>query len=271
MIYCRELDKEYSDKESIFKALKENEKKICLIKSSREYKSIDKGQYAYSNLLLKNDSEIKSIPFIKEGFVYPVINTTRYMDSHSDVHFDGIWKKSVSEQNGKIFYVSNHLISIDNVIAWPENVKLMTMLVDWSLVGKNYAGQTEALIFEIAEKNIKKQNVIDAINERRSLTGSVRMGYVKIRMAINSDNPDYKENKVYFDEKINLIVNNELAYDLGYFFGVEEAKIIKEGSLELNPSNDATNIIYNTEPPMALNKPEPLKKALDFNYLINNI
>ena len=272
MIYCRTLEKEFISKEAIFKALKENEKKIILIKCSNEYKSSDKGQYAYPNLTKLNNSEIKGVAFVKDDYIYPVINTTRYMDSHDDVHFDGIWTKSINEQTGKIFYVSNHIVSIDNVIAWPENVNMKTALVDWALVGKNYAGQTEALIFEIARKDVKKDNVLKAIDEKRPLTGSVRMRYVKMRMAINSEDPSYKENKAYFDEKINLIVNKEIAIELGYFFGVEEAKIIKEGSLELNPSNDATKIIYNIEPPvMALNKPEPSKKTLNFKFMLNNL
>jgi uncharacterized Zn ribbon protein len=166
------------------------------------------------------------------------------MDDQDDVHFDGIWKKSLSEQSGKIFYLSGHSKKIDDVIAWPEDVRAFTQMIDWTSVGKNYAGQTEALIFEIPEDKLKKGSAVDAIRERRKVQGSVSMIYVKINMGIDSTDKDYSVNKAYFDSKINLIANKDAVKEQGYFFGVEEAKINKEGSLVLQGSNDATEIIY---------------------------
>jgi len=73
----------------------------------------------------------------------------------------------------------------------------------------------------------------------------VRMQYVKIKLAINSSIAEDIEYKKYFDEKIDLIANKSVALEQGYFWGVEEAKIHKEGSLVLFGSNDATAILSN--------------------------
>lgn len=276
MIYCKTLDKSFINKDDLFREIKANEDKIISLKRAEKYLSAEKGQLSISGGYLKIDTALKSGLPVKSGYVYPVINTTRYMDNHADVHFDGIWKKSLSEQGGEIFYLSGHSMKIDDVIAWPEDVKAFTTLLNWSSVGKNYEGQTEALVFEIQESKMKKDSAIHAIKERRKVQGSVAMFYVKIIMGVNSDDKDYAINKAYFDSKINLIANKERALDEGYFFGIEEAKINREGSMVLFGSNDATEIIYNDEPPIkgTLNIMKPdgtTSKEINYEYLIKNL
>jgi hypothetical protein len=243
-LYCRTLDKIFRTKKELFKELKLNEDKIISLKKAKEYKSAEKGQISISGAYLKTDIANKAGLDTKVGFVYPVINTTRYMDDQDDVHLDGLWKKTLQEQTGKIFYLAEHSKKIDDVIAWPEDVKVFTQLIDWSFVGKDYQGQTEALIFEIDESKLKKQSALEAIKERRKVQGSVSMFYVKVNMAIDSTDKEYSVNKAYFDSKIDLIANKDKALEQGYFFGVEEAKIGKEGSMVLFGANDATEIIY---------------------------
>jgi hypothetical protein len=244
MIYCKQLNREFETKEQLFKALKSNEEKLISLKKTKIYESAKKGQISFIGAYLKQDIATKAGLQVKDGFVYPVINTTNYMDSHDDVHFPGIWKKTLQEQQGKIFYLSSHMRDLDNVIAWPENVKAFTSSIDWQLVGKDYTGKTEALIFEIAQSNIIKESALDAIKERRKVQGSVAMQYVVIKLAVDSVAKEYKVNKEYFDKRINEIANKKEVIEQGYFFGVEEAKIANEGSLVLQGSNDATEIIY---------------------------
>ena len=83
------------------------------------------------------------------------------------------------------------------------------------------------------------------------------MRYIHIKLAINSNDEDYIENKSYFDARVNEIANKEVAIERGYFWGVEELGIFKEGSLVVaGGSNDATAIIYE-------NKQEPLDNTLE--------
>lgn len=231
----------------MFKELKENEEKIIGLKKASIFKSCDKGQFSPSNNI--KGGVAKSALNMKDGFIYPVINTTKYMDSHDDVHFDGIWNKSLSDNAGKLYYVMDHTLSVNSVIAYPADIKAYVKSVLWTDLGKNYEGETQALIYEISKDSLVNSQALKAIESRAELQNSVRMQYVKIKFAVNSDDKDYLENKAYFDSRINQIANKEQVLAQGYFYGVEEAKIIKEGSLVLFGSNDATPILQNTDEP----------------------
>ena len=79
------------------------------------------------------------------------------------------------------------------------------------------------------------------------LENSIRMQYVKVQMGIDSMDKMYAENKRYYDSRIGEIANADVVKEQGYFFGVEELKIHKEGSMVIaGGSNDATRIY--TEP-----------------------
>lgn len=236
-------DREFADKDELFAALLQDESKIIAEKKAQILKSRDRGQLGTFELLKFSD-ETKAKLNLKEGYVYPVINTTRYFDSHKDVHFDGIWNKSAREQKGKISYVFDHSDKITDTIAWPEDVNILIKSIAWSLVGKDYPGETEALIYEIAESAIENETAKRIFGKKRKVENSVRMRYVRIKMAINSDDPDYAKQKAYYDSKIGLIVNRDDVEKDGYFFGVEEAQIREEGSMVKRGSNDATTIIY---------------------------
>jgi len=248
MIQCKALNKEFENKEDLFKELIANESKILAVKKAQVFKSAEKGQLSISGAYLKDESVIKADINAEAGFVYPVINTTWYLDNHDDVHKSGLWKKTIKDNVGKIFYVSGHKFDLDNVITWPEDVEVFTKEISWKSVGKDYEGNTEALIFKIKEENIGKESAKNAIKGRRKVQGSVSMMYVKIDMAIDSDEKEYAKNKAIWDANIDMISNKEKAIEQGYFFLVSEAKIIREGSLVLAGSNDATEIIYSSKP-----------------------
>jgi len=243
MIKCIELDKDFATKEAMFHALKANEGNIISLKKAAIQKSCDKGQLSTFNLF-KVTEETKSLLNLKEDYIYPVINTTKYLDSHGDVHLDGIWNKSIKEVAGQLFYVADHDLSIKSVIAWPSDVNAMVKEVPWSFVGKSYEGTTQALIYEIPKSAIKNQQAKEIIEEKRPVQNSVRMQYVKVRLAINSTEKDFTENKEYYDSIISSVTNKEVAEERGYFWGIEEAKIVKEGSMVPFGSNDATPIQY---------------------------
>jgi len=233
--------REFSSKDELFKALKENKERIIGLKKAQIYKAVDKGQYSFLNAEKLTASE-KGILGAKDGFIYPVISTTRYFDSHKDVHFDGSMTKTATEQQGKVHYALDHELKFNSIVAWPNDVRMFVQKIDWSVVGKNYPGQTEALIFEIAKENIAKPEVLKAIENRSAdFENSIRMAYIKINLGVDSNDEDYKEEKAYFDSRINLIANKE---DVDtHFWGVEELAIHKEGSLVVaGGSNDATTI-----------------------------
>jgi len=244
MIYkCNTLSKEFLSKDEMFKELKDNEENIIKLKRKHIQKSYDKGQLAPSNCISKLDDTIKESLDLDSDYIYPVINTTKYLDQHDDVHLDGLWNRSIKDQKGSIHYTADHQLKVRDIIAWPEDVEVFVKMIPWAMVGKNYKGETQALFFKIKKTALKNKEATEAINEQRKLQNSVRMRYYVIKLAINSNEKEYADNKAYYDANINKIANIEKAEEQGYFFGVEEAAIIDEGSLVIRGSNDATAII----------------------------
>ena len=186
-------------------------------------------------------------PFTEQIGSTTLVNTTNYFDSHGDVHLKGIWTKSLQEQQGKLYYITDHSFKIGDVIAWPGDVKAYTKDIEWQIVGKGFEGTTQALIYEIAKDKIVNDIAKDVINEKRDIQNSVSMIYVKIDLAVDSSEKDYKKEKAAWDKHINSVANKNDAIENGYMWLVSEAKIYKAGSMVLLGSNDATSIIYEPE------------------------
>lgn len=226
-------EREFSTKEDMFKALLDNKENIIELKKAevRESDSLTITPVASKGLNMK------------DGYVYPVINTTLLMDSHNDVHADGIWNASLKQQQGKIFYLADHKLETTSVIAFPKDVKVMVKSMTWQELGYDYSGQTQALIFEVDKSKIRMQMAKDIINERIPIEHSVRMQYVKLDLAVDSEDPDFKREKSLWNKHINKIVNKEVAQERGYFWWVSEAKLFREGSMVLLGSNHATPML----------------------------
>lgn len=245
MILAKEFPNEkFATKQELFKALRENAEKIISLKCADVIKSCEKENSGVFAFIDNMGGALKGIN-LKQGYIYPVINTVNYLDSHNDVHIEGLWNKSVREQQGKVYYVADHELKLSSVIAYPKSVNMTLQRIPWGMVGKNYDGETEALIFEINKNDIVNDNVKSAIEEKQGLQNSVRMRYVKIQLAINSTEKEDIEYKKAYDTYSPFIVNKDTLEERGYFWAVTEAKIEKEGSLVLFGSNDATSIMTN--------------------------
>jgi hypothetical protein len=282
MVTLREFpNKVFKDWNEAHSALKENEKRLISLKCAEVYKSIDKlGGFSVTPFLDKTIAASKgySPDWMKAGNIYPVINTTLYMDSHKDVHFNGIWNRSLNANAGKLYYVEAHSLKVADIIAWPEDVKAFVEMVPWSFLGKSYGGETQALIYEIPDTAIKHAGAREVIDNKREMQNSVRMQYVKMSLALNSDSREWKENKELYDARIDIIANREVAEESKYFWAVDEAKIFKEGSMVIAGSNDVTPITYGDPakgtPPDDTDPPEGIrmtKEQKDENAFYNNL
>ena len=243
MIYCKELNKEFESKADLFKALVENESFIIDAKKSQVYKSFEKGLQVVSDqkTIEKafNDSE-KGIKFDSD-YYYFVVNSANYLDSHNDMHVDGNWNKSVKDQNGKVYLVWHHDFSkTENIIAFPEDIEMITSKVAWSLLGKAYDGETYSLIYKVKKDKIVNENVSKWLKEGRKLQLSVRMQYIKLETAFNSDDEDYSKQTENYNKYYPLIANKDEFKEIEYFFIVKEAKNVMESSLLPFGSNSAT-------------------------------
>ena len=250
MIYCKELNKEFESKSDLFKALVENESFIIDAKKSQVYKSFEKGLQVVSDqkTIEKafNDSE-KGIKFDAD-YYYFVVNSANYLDSHNDMHVDGNWNKSVKDQNGKVYLVWHHDFSkTENIIAFPEDIEMITSKVAWSLLGKSYEGETYSLIYKVKKDKIVNENVSKWLKEGRKLQLSVRMQYIKLETAFNSDDEDYSKQTENYNKYYPLIANKDEFKQIEYFFIVKEAKNVMESSLLPFGSNSATAEISQSE------------------------
>lgn len=245
MIYCKELDKDFANKRDMFIALKENKDTIVGIKKSAVKFSDPISFTAKDISTVKSESSDSTVKI--GDFIYPVINTTNYLDSHGDVHLDGIWNKSLTEQNGKVYYIINHELEIGKVISYPKDVTPMVMDMSWKELGLPYEGTTQALVFKARLTDKSNPDALKAIIDKEALENSIRMMYVSMKLCIDSNDEELKEEKKDFYNYLPIIANKEAAIERGYFWGITEAKIFKEGSAVLFGSNDATPILYNLD------------------------
>lgn len=281
MIKCAVLDKEFATKEEMFADLIANKDKILSLKSATVKESESFGDYNQELLMkfIDENEAIKNELNLESGYYYPVINTTNFMDSHKDVHLDGIWDKSKNEQKGKIFYVTDHELRIKSVIAFPKDVEILTLSVPWKALGLDKDGETQALIYKIAENSVVHESAKMILRDKIDIQNSVRMQYVKIDMAINSNEKGFEKEKALWDSTIDKIVNREDAEKDGYFFPVSEAKIMKEGSMVLFGSNSVTPVLHASEPEKSTHdtetqfeESEEVKRSDEYLYeFLNNI
>ncbi|QIL41018.1 hypothetical protein G7074_18155 [Pedobacter sp. HDW13] len=244
---CKELSgQSFETKQEMFAALKAS--KEAIIKQKTEaVKFSDHIDYS-----LKEDGTLKqedgSATQLKYGdYVYPIINSTNYLDSHSDLHLYGIWDKSAEEQKGRIYFIINHDLSVGNVISYPKEVELIIKEVEWSKLGKSYPGSTQVLMFKAMVTEKSNPAAFYILRDKEDVQYSVRMRYVRLELAINDSSEYYKQEKAVFDKYLPLIVNQEKAIEDGYFWVIHEAEIYKEGSMVLFGSNDATATLYDIE------------------------
>ena len=272
MIIAKEFpNKEFATKAELFEALRTNKKTLIAQK-----KLITKQGDAIKQILptATADKKANKALTIEDKNVNKinaklVINTTGLMDSHGDVHIAGIWNKTIKENRG-ILLLQEHQMTFDKIISDKVTPKAQTY--DWSELGFDYKGQTEALVFDAEiEKNrntfMFNQYVNGFVKEH-----SVGMRYVKMDLALNSYEEEDEEEKIVWDKYINTVANKEEAENQGYFWAIQEAKAI-EGSAVVKGSNHATPTINIEAAKSTSEKTEPsqdTQKKLFYQSLFKN-
>lgn len=248
MIFCKELNKEFKDKKALFKALRDSKDDIISFKKAQIYKSFEKGISVKAKPIdISKVSEAIKEPFTDDNYYYLVINTTKILDSHMDLHINGIWNRTAKNQNKRNYLVDTHVMSMGTTIARKEDVEIFVQEMPFSLIGSSLEGNTEALIYKVAKNKVINPIAKEWLDSGSDIEASVRMQYVQIEFAMDSESPEDEYYKSNFDEYINQIANKaDYENDEGeisYFWVVKEAKNIGEGSLVLQGSNSETGQI----------------------------
>jgi len=266
-------NKEYATKEAMFDDFRKNIDDIITFKKAEIQKSCDKGSAVTCKSLdlLKLQDQVKALK-IDDGYYYIAVNTTRILDSHEDLHVDGIWNKSIGEQQGKNYLVADHELTIDNVIVRKEHVEMLTAKIPFALLGKNYPGDTEALIYKVPKDKVIHSKAKEWLESGDEIEASVRMMYVTILFAMDSNDPMDATLKKNYDDYLPVIANKADFEYISYYFIIKEAKNVRESSLVPFGSNPVTGSINRTEPEKStLDKNEPAEGSSRVNKNVHKL
>ena len=252
---------EFSNKEELFKYLKDNLPKLKAEKRA-SLKQADALDFVSVKTLEGKDFATKSEDVISETVsegqirVKVAINTTNFIDSHRDLHLPSMWKKSLSETKAGV-HLKSHMRDFEYVIADGEDCKVYTKMMAWRDLGYDYEGKTQVLIQESVVKAARNPLMFDQYKNGWVSQHSVGMRYVDLFMCINSEEKYYAEEKANWDKYITEAVNPEVAEEYGYFWAVTTAKYV-EGSAVVFGSNSATpTLSVKTSEPESTPETEP--------------
>ncbi len=181
-----------------------------------------------------------------EFTVIAVINTTNVMDSHKDVHLNGIWSKSLKE-NKRIMHIQEHESQkFSSIISDGRDLKAFTKTMTWKELGYKFEGDTQALIFESKVKKSRNPYMHEQYAKGYVNNHSIGMRYVKIEMAVNDE--EFEKEFAVWEKHIDKIVNNADAEKSGYFWAVHEAKAVEGSAVPLGSNHITPTLSIKREP-----------------------
>ena len=260
MIVCKELNKSFESNTKMFESLRKSKADIISFKKAQILKSCDKGLGVSAKGIDLDKLTLTTKGILTDSnYHYIAVNTTKILDSHGDLHIDGIWNQTVKQQQGKNYLVTDHKMELSNVVAKNKDVEMLIADIPFSSIGKSYEGNTQALIYKVSKDKIINSLAKEWLDSGDDIEASVRMQYVKIDLAMNSDDKDDEAELKLYNDYINTIANKSDFEDIPYFWVVSEAKNIGESSLVLRGSNGATGVLdnKNIQPSIDTEKTEP--------------
>lgn len=225
---------EFKDQFDLFDFLLEN-KSLHIAEKKSDLKEADKIIYTFPVAI--NKSEIQKVEDTGKLEVKSVINTTRLLDSHHDVHLDGIWNKSL-KVNTDLFLLQEHKMDFEHLIS--DDVKASVEMMSFKELGfRRFKGDTQALIFNSVIDKFENELMFKRYMRGAVKNHSAGMIYVKLALAINNDSEEFKEEKAVWDKHADIVVNRKALDEQGFFWAISEAKIF-EGSAVIKGSNFVT-------------------------------
>lgn len=168
-------------------------------------------------------------------------NTYNWMDSHDDVHLDGVFADSIKQKGTKIFHLNSHQLGFEARVGKVYSVEEKE--ISWRELGQGKTGMTQALFIGSEIRKSYNETLYNAYLNDEVDQHSVGMQYVNIALAIN-DEEDYPREYEEWQKHIAKIGNRSRAEDKGYFWAIYEAKLI-EVSAVLMGSNELTPTLGN--------------------------
>lgn len=239
----------FENKEELFKEMKNNLDLIIASKTAKIQKSCNKGlSIKCKKIDLSKYQEQNKQLVIEDNYYYIAVNSTRILDSHDDVHSDGIWDRTIDQIKGKNYLVADHKLETLSTIVRKEYLEIFTAIVPFSAIGKSYEGLTEILVYKFPKDKVLIKSIKEWLDSGDDIEASVRMQYIKLISCFDSSDPDNSDEKTNYDNYIGMIANKADFDYIPYFFVIKEAKNCKESSLVLFGSNASTGQMKNNDP-----------------------
>jgi predicted MPP superfamily phosphohydrolase len=215
--------------------------------SNRPIKENNEGVAKALDIHIDNDKDTQKV----------IANTYYWLDSHSDVHTDSTFLKSIKENANKIYHLDNH--NSDNGFrSKVGNVKsIVEKQVKWTDLNIQKGGTTTILVGVTELIQDYNRQVYDAYKNGEIDQHSVGMIYVDIELAVND--AKYPEEFKAWNEVYPRLGNPEKADELGYFWVIKQAKLKEFSSVLWDGSNSVTQSINNTEPSKDTQKTEAVQ------------
>jgi hypothetical protein len=195
-------------------------------------------------------------------------NTYNWLDSHDDVHVEGIFTKSINERKDKIWHLHDHLHQITAKVGKP--MQIYEKQLHWADLGVSKNAMTTSLFMDSEISKQMNPAIFNDYLKNDINQHSVGMVYVKVEVAM--DDEGEKEEFSNWNKYLPILGNPDRAIKQGYFFVIKEAKLI-EISAVLEGSNELTPTVSNIPKYSDKSAIEPLveqKKAIDYNYILTN-
>jgi len=195
-------------------------------------------------------------------------NTYNWMDSHGDVHVGNTFKKSIGE-NKNIFHLHDHEFKITAKVG--DFTSVEERPISWRELGVNKEGSTTVLVGTSEIRRDYNSQIYNEYKANKINQHSVGMYYVKIDLAINSNESEDAKEKGNWDTYLPLLGNPERAEEKGYFWVVKEAKL-SEISAVLLGSNELTGMYGKEKEPLdnTQEKDTQEEPSINYKYLIDN-
>lgn len=226
----------FEDKKKMIDYLVKNKAEIMALKkmATKEFVGNNELKVDESKFTLKASTNSEDT---SESITRKIIgNTYYYMDSHDDVHVDGIFSKTIKENQGRIFHLHDH---IHQITAKVGDVKLIEEVsLPWAYFGINKQGNTTALVMTSEIRKEYNATVFKAYLQNEIQQHSVGQIYVKMELAVND--PEYKQEYSEWEKYFPMIGNPELAEQKGFFWVQKESKLKEISGLLFDGSNSLT-------------------------------
>lgn len=240
---------EHIDGKELFAHLKSNKEQIIKEKKSMPIKSEPFASNATDDdcgVSLKPIQVTKSVAGeemeLDEVVVKVVANMSMYCDSHMDVLAPDCWKKTIRENGIKgkniIAHIHDHIHKIDAKVGTVKSIRgEMLNLKKLGVVSD--IDEAQGLVMESVVKKLYNEKVYNLYKTGEVNQHSIGMQYVKMELAVNSDDDEYKAEHKVWKKHINKIINKDYVENRGYFWYVSEIKLY-ENSAVLFGSNEIT-------------------------------